>query len=197
MRACDNPFRVDRVQAVRYRFLNGDNWESLLARLQELQYRAAIVGAEGSGKTTLHEELALRLESQGHTIRWLRLNRENGHDASSLIQRSCSGMTPEEFLFVDGAEQLGALRWQLFKRWAGRYCRLVINTHVAGRLPTFVECRTSPELLHEIVCNLVPHDSVPTASLQELHQEHRGNIRLCLRSLYDQWADSSPLQGGA
>jgi hypothetical protein len=51
MRARDNPFAVRRVLKLRYR-LSESGWDELLARLERLDHRAAIVGAEGSGKTT-------------------------------------------------------------------------------------------------------------------------------------------------
>ena len=63
-RACDNPFAVHRVLRERYR-LSAVQWQALLARLERLGWRAAIVGPHGSGKTTLLEDLAGRLEGQG------------------------------------------------------------------------------------------------------------------------------------
>ncbi len=184
MRACDNPFRSDRVLSVRYRFLNGDDWESILGRLDELQYRAAIVGLEGAGKTTLHEELAERLKSQGQSVCWLRLNRENRHLASRLIEQAFVDVTTEDCLFVDGAEQLGFWRWQRLKRRAASLAGLVINTHTPGWLPTLVQCETTSELLHEVTGELTP-DPPSTALLDRLFDQHDGNLRLCLRSLYD------------
>ena len=76
MRARDNPFRTDRVLAVRYRLDQG-TFDGLLDRLDALGRRAAIVGPKGSGKTTLLEDLAPRLRDRGFTVRELRLNEEN------------------------------------------------------------------------------------------------------------------------
>ncbi len=56
MKARDNPFAVERVHAIRYHPVN-TTFDQILARLHELNYRAAITGPEGSGKTTLLEDL--------------------------------------------------------------------------------------------------------------------------------------------
>ena len=74
MRARDNPYAAHRVLKVRYR-LTESQWQELLARLDELGYRAAIVGPQGSGKTTLLEDLAERLSARGFRIRLERVAR--------------------------------------------------------------------------------------------------------------------------
>ncbi len=196
MRACDNPFRTDRVLGVRYQFTNGDDWDALLARLHDLRYQAAIVGPEGSGKTTLQEDLAARLESQGRSVRWLRLTRENRRAAPGLVKELFAEAAPDDLLFIDGAEQLGFVRWYRLKRRAAPFAGIVINTHTPGWLTTLVSCRTTPEVLRNIVSILVPPSEMPsTERLSALFHEHDGNIRLCLRDLYDVWADDAKRTG--
>ena len=56
-----NPFRTERLERIPFRFESGD-WDSNLLRLQQMKYRAAIVGRKGSGKTTLLEQLQERLQ---------------------------------------------------------------------------------------------------------------------------------------
>ena len=163
MRAADNPFRTDRVLEVRYRFLDGGDMETLLERLEALNFRAAIVGPEGSGKTTLQEDMADQLQvGRGRTLRWLRLNRENRRSAPQLIDRLFSQASVNDLLFVDGAEQIGPLRWRLFKRRAERYAGMVINTHAAGRLPTLWECQTTPDLLRTLIDEILSSKLVIT-----------------------------------
>jgi ABC-type hemin transport system ATPase subunit len=60
VRACDNPFRVQRLGALAYR-LAGTTWEELLKRAERLGFRAAIVGPEGHGKSTLLAEIGARI----------------------------------------------------------------------------------------------------------------------------------------
>jgi hypothetical protein len=55
-------------------------------------------------------------------------------------------------------------------------------------LPTLIECATTPALLKEIVSDLLPGDAVPPEILDRLYRDHQGNIRHCLRDLYDLFA---------
>ncbi len=68
MLARDNPFAVQRVLTIRYRFLDG-SWGDLLERLAALGFRAALVGPHGHGKTTLLEDLGARLDGRGFRVR--------------------------------------------------------------------------------------------------------------------------------
>ena len=202
MRARDNPFRADRVLSIRYRFLDAVDWEELLGKFSELNRRAAVVGPKGSGKTTLQEDLAVRLEGQGSTIRWLRFNRENRNQARRQIDAVLAEAQPEDLLFVDGAEQLGPLRWRRLLRRTTRFAGLVVTVHTPGRQPTLIDCRTTPELLHGIVESLTSSADCPSRRmLDALFERHQGNLRLCLRELYDLWPSRrleacSPLVGG-
>jgi hypothetical protein len=185
MRARENPFRAECVLSLPYR-LAGTTWEALLDRLEALHLRAAIVGPEGSGKTTLQEELELRLRERGASTRWLRLCRENRPDAARLTRQLFDAARPGDVLFVDGAEQLSAWAWRRFARRAGGQRGLIITTHRAGRLPTLIECGTSPELLQALVDELLlESDASARGDLTELFHRHRGNLRSCLRELYD------------
>jgi MoxR-like ATPase len=67
MIARENPFRADRVLACRYR-PQSVGWDELIDRIQRHRYRAAIIGPEGTGKTTLLEDLAPRLDAMGHSL---------------------------------------------------------------------------------------------------------------------------------
>lgn len=186
--ARENPFRVERVLTVRYRPLDTD-WVSLLTRTRELGYRAAICGPEGSGKTTLLEDLAQRLESAGRPTCWLQLRRETRASSRQQLDQYLASATGDDLLLVDGSEQLGPLEWQRLKRRSRQHAGLIITTHAPGRLPTLIECRTTLPLLASIVAQLVPADADSLHSeLPGLMARHTGNIRLCLRELYDRYA---------
>ena len=188
MKARDNPLASDRILAlVRYRPL-GWTWNDLLARLDAQQWRCAIVGPKGSGKTTLVEDLAERLTAAGRRWRMIRLSEEDGRIAPGALRR----LARDEIVFVDGAEQLPLPRW-LWLRWQTRRAAgLIVTTHSRGRLSTLLETTTSPQLLHEILGDLLGCHAVSPAAAAALHARHGGNIRDALRELYDQFAGLDP-----
>ena len=46
--ARQNPFAIDRVTSLPFRLPEGD-WPALMTRLQDLNYRGAVVGPHGTG----------------------------------------------------------------------------------------------------------------------------------------------------
>ena len=186
MRARDNPFRVARLHHLRFR-PQGTGWDEILARLRTLAFRAAIVGGEGCGKTTLLEELDRRLQEEGFSPHRVRVPRANGRPPA--LPPLFGFFDPGDLLLVDGADLLGPLARRALLRQARSAGGLVATTHRAGLLPTLVECRTSPRLLAELVEELLPERTAPSSEeLEELWSRHRGNLRLALRELYDRWA---------
>ena len=135
-----NPFRVAKTDALSYR-PPGGGWDEMLARLEAMGWRGAVVGPHGSGKSTLIRSLVPRLAGRGfavHTARlteatpcldatwWTRLRRVGGRAIA----------------VVDGAERLGPITWRRLRYRARRAAGLVITVHTPGRLPTWVTTRT-------------------------------------------------------
>lgn len=185
MRAADNPFSVDRVLRVRYRPREW-TWAELLDRLAALRYRAAVVGPEGSGKTTLVEDLGDRLAERGLRPRYATLTRQQRRLCPDLLHW-LDHAGPSDLLCLDGCEQLGPVAWWRLRRRCRRLGGLIITLHRPGRLPTLVTCDTDGPLLLELVRELSPDDPCDLAGAEALLRNHDGNIRLALRSLYDQW----------
>ena len=189
MRARDNPFSTDRVLRVRYR-LSGESWESLLSRLEALNYRAAIVGPEGAGKTTLLEDLEPHLRAQGFEPVTLRLTREFPRFEDGVLRELVRRLAPRHIILFDGAEQLSRWDWWRFRLSVRAAGGLIITSHRPGLLPTLIECRTDEVLLAGILAELlggaVEEQRQRAASL---FRSHRGNLRDALRELYDQWAE--------
>jgi hypothetical protein len=97
----------------------------------------------------------------------------------------------DEFILLDGAEQLSPLPWSHF-RWRTRVAAgVVITTHCPGRLPTLIETRTTPKLLADVLQTLLgrQQECIDTVSLLA---RHGGNVREALRDLYDQLGTRVP-----
>lgn len=186
IRARDNPLSTDRVLRVRYRLPPGVTWDGLLARLAGSDHRAAIVGEHGSGKTTLMEDLAPRIEVLGFTMRPLRLDAEHRRFDPDFMRGFFGKLTRQDFILLDGAEQLSGWAWRRFRRATERAGGLLVTSHRPGLLPTLLECTTSPALLEGILEELLGQEAKAVrGEALRLLQHHRGNVREVLRSLYD------------
>ncbi len=193
MRACDNPFRVQRLAQLAYR-LDGTTWEALLARFAALDRRGALVGPEGRGKSTLLLELGGRLARQGFRLRLATLRRGERRMAASDWERLFGGASERDLLLVDGAQELAAREWRRVREASRRAGGLLITSHRAGLLPTLHECRTTPELLVELMAELLdgaaPHDAAfaSPAAARSRYDRHDGNLRDALLAAYDDCA---------
>jgi hypothetical protein len=180
--AQDNPFRSERLDALTFRYPPGLDRAALLARLAALGGRAAIVGPEGSGKTTLSRDLEAGLADRYRI--WRITQRRGDHRLARPLPR----LGVEDFVILDGAEQLSAFGfWRLCRRTRSAGGLLVLS-HRAGRLPTLIETRTSQALLDDLVAILTP--GRPCAA--DWLAAHGGNIREALRGLYDAQAGLRP-----
>jgi hypothetical protein len=191
MRARDNPFAAQRLEAIPYRF-SEMAWADLIGRLADLRFRGALVGLHGRGKTTLLEELARRLELRGLRTRAITLHEGDRRLSRKQRQTLFRGLSSHDVLLVDGAEQLSRLAWLEIRTRSRAAGGLVITSHHPGLLPTLHECHTSPELLAGIIVEMVelagPVADRPLPSSEELFVRHGGNVRDALRELYDRYA---------
>ncbi len=191
MRPCENPFRVERLQGLPFRF--GDaSLEELLGTLKARQYQGAIVGPHGHGKSTLLELLRQELNAQGQVTSFLQLTESTQRTQSVLLRNWLALAVEETILMLDGAERLSWWNWRKLKSVRKR--GLILTTHRPGYLETLYECRTSPELLEDLVEELtlgVP--GVVTRNLRQLYSACNGNVRECLRTLYDDAATARGL----
>jgi len=184
MKARENPFRSERLDALRYR-LGESEWERMLERLDTLGGRGALVGPQGTGKSTMLREVGGRLEARGIDVLRIRLDDEMPTIAARVWRRL---VATRSFVLLDGAERLSAPAWLALRLATARAAGLVVTTHGPGRLPTLHECRTSTNLLAGLVAELLGPNALPHDELVSLFAEHGGNIRDALRALYDRHA---------
>lgn len=179
-RPADNPFASGRIDRLAFRFTDVDE-AVVLGRLATNGGRGAIVGPHGHGKTTLLEHLARRLD--GESV-WIRLDAATTHPLGAALSLMPRRVAQNHAVLIDGVEQLGGLSWWRLERRLRPAGTVIITSHRHGRLPTILECTTSPELLHDLVSELAP-ELGDTVHLDDLFDRHDGNLRLCFRELYD------------
>lgn len=187
MRARDNPFATERVLRLRYQFPTADSWPVLMARLASLNYRAAIVGPLGSGKTTLLEDLGGRLQNRGFRIHSIFLNDQDNAYPLKFMRTVARRLTSNDIILLDGCEQLNLFNWLRFRWDTRRAGGLIVTTHHPSRLPQLWQCETNPELLNNLIHQLLNRTaSITSASeIRRLYKSHDGNLREALRELYD------------
>ncbi len=188
-----NPFRMQRIEALRYR-LDDAGWQQLLARFATNRWRGVLVGPHGSGKTTLREELEQRLRAEGWQVRSLVLGDGELIDWSTLTALLAEA-DERTLLSLDGLDRLGTLLWWRLRHAARNVGGILATSHVPGRLPILHQHHTSSALLRDLVHELVDiHDNDNNEDdrrtwidqrCEELFTRHHGDVRACLRGLYD------------
>ena len=184
----ENPFCARRLRpgAHPYLFPAGQDVATLLERLRHNGWWGQIIGAHGSGKSSLLATLIPAIGRAGRQVRLVELHDGQRKLPADVCHREATA--PESVLVVDGYEQLSG--WS--RLWARHYCRrrrcgLIVTAHAPVGLPDLF--RTSPTLplVQEVVGRLL--QGRPTAwSAQELSdrfERHQGNVRELLFELYD------------
>lgn len=187
MRARDNPFASHRIEALPFFFPEGDTWASFLTRLAAQRWRGSVVGLHGSGKTTLLEQLRPHLISQGFAPHLLVLRAESTAKEKRDLLAKVKELRAPDFLLLDGAEQLSSREWLAVESAAGPCAGCLITLHKASRLPVVLETEPSPALLQVLVHQLCTA-WLPDGEAPAMFERHGGNLRECLRELYDRWA---------
>jgi hypothetical protein len=180
--AGENPLRSELIERLPIRFEAG-SWSEMLKRVQQLNFRAAIVGSKGSGKTCLLEQLHQRI---GQHYLNLPLDRRLHDDQMrAALDASENG----NVVLLDGIERLGF--WQRQKLFARTKSGpgLIVTVHHPCRLPTWIRFRTNIGLMKQLLNDL----DIATPEVLEAGEiafrNAKGNMREAFRSLYDQFAD--------
>ena len=187
MRPRDNPFAAHRIEGLAFRLPAGRTWDALFDRGAAMNWRGAIVGPHGSGKTTLLEQLAPRLIARGFTPQLCRIQAASTLAEKAAVFTRVRAMRAPDFLLLDGAEQFTTREGLSLYSSASKLAGCVITVHRTSRLPTLLEMHPSPALLAELAAELTG-EPLGDAEAAARYKRHAGNLRECLRELYDQHA---------
>ena len=187
MTARENPFATCHVERIPFRFQHGMDWDSLLKRLESLHWCASFVGNSGSGKTTLLDQLIPHLQARGFDPVVFRLQTESGMKAKDRLADTLREVKAPGMILLDGAEQLSTRQWLPIRGAASEAAGFIITVHRTSRLPVALELETSAKLLGNLAESLTG-GKLPEGEAEALFHRHRGNIRDCLRELYDRWS---------
>jgi len=180
-----NPFATHRIDNLKYQFVT-KNWDAILVDLEQLLYRAAIVGPHGFGKTTFLNELGEILFLKGFSIYPIFINLKNRRLSLAQLKKMVLKINTQTIILFDGADLLDAWYWHIlnvlfFKKAKG----IVITAHHPTRLPTLFHCQTNIEILDHIIEELNETNDKSFFPLSHtLFKKHQGNIREVLRDLY-------------
>lgn len=186
MSARDNPFATERLESLPFRPPPG-GWGPLLARLDRLGRRAAVIGPRGRGKTALLEALAPRLDERGFVPRLVRHGSTPDH-TGRRVSANVGSPCANTIVLYDGAGKLGPWAWAMLLRATRHAAGLVVTAHRTCPLPTWVRCRPDATTLRALVRDLVGRHTEASLPIETLFARHRGDVRAALLELYDAWA---------
>lgn len=183
-RPCENPFRVARLDALRY--VESDlAVDETLAKLERHGMRGALVGPHGTGKSTLLRELGDRLLGWGLSPMPLFMNADERGTLPRSWRSAVRTAGHGDALLLDGYDLLPY--WARAKvLYASRGASAVIvTTHRRCAFRTIARTQSSPALLRKLVTELTDEDAADRVDCEALWQQHTGNLRDALRELYD------------
>jgi energy-coupling factor transporter ATP-binding protein EcfA2 len=189
----DNPFATcwTRPGALPFRFADGQDAQTLVARLADQNWWGAIVGPHGSGKSTLLEALKPALSRAGRCVLAIALR-----DGQRRLPREffdafgIRTVERDSLVLIDGYEQLGWLeRLRLARRCRRAGAGLLVTAHVPTRLPTLIRLAPNQRLIEQLVADLCVEVSTPISAedVAASHACHDSNVREIFFDLYDRY----------
>lgn len=184
-----NPFSTihHRAGALDYRFDDGGSCAELLDDLFAGGAEGELLGAEGTGKSTLLAALAREAERRG-----LRVQRCTvGHDGHAPCLPGDDGH--RDLLCLDEADRLSWLRLHALRRRCRRAgTALLLTTHRPLGLPTLRRTTVTPALATALAAQVLAASPglPPLVRAEEaapLLREQGGDLRRVLLALYDRY----------
>lgn len=184
-----NPFAMERVTSIPYRFEHG-NWQTQLRELRALNYRAAIVGPQGTGKTTMLSQLKDELEREVERETVYLFLPQDKVTRNDLLRETLAEDLSRKILLVDGVERLSIVQRLALFRTSANAQGLIVTSHnplrfPPFRLPTWIRTRPNELVLDYVLSELRMDDPEVRAAGKKSFRIHKGNLRDVLRDLYD------------
>lgn len=187
MKAAENPFRSSAIAKIRYRMSEVELAE-LAARAASAPFRqCCLLGPEGSGKTTLMEDLEPFLQAMGFEPRWISLQEEATRSERREALRRLGRYGPADVCLLDGGEVLTWWQWRQVGILARRRrFHLIATLHRERGLPVLRTHDTSWPLARELVKDLAgPEFSLELeAAARQSYEATAGNLREVFRACY-------------
>lgn len=191
--AKDNPFRSHRIESLDYRF-PGFCWHSAAAGLQQMNWRGAILGPHGTGKTTLliglHKYLSIQPNMPSSQL-WF-VPRDRTEQTRDWVHLRSQVKSPE-VLLIDGIERLSwSRRQELLGRqlfWRGNPVStysIIATTHRRLGLPIWRRCQADDQVLESLLHELQPQATAELLAIaRRLLKRNGGNVRSVFWQLYE------------
>jgi ABC-type cobalamin/Fe3+-siderophores transport system ATPase subunit len=165
---------------------------------------ASIIGPHGTGKSTLLKSILPAIESAGqfHAIRHLRFS-SNGL-ANRELKRDAKQWKRNDFVVLDGYEQLGTwTKWRTIFRAKRMNLAMLVTSHapVSG-FHVLWQTAMTESLAHAVIAELLQnYDAAVITQLleskewRESRQRHGDNLRETLFDMYDWWQQNGTVAG--
>ncbi len=180
-----NPFRTSKLDSLPFRSVD---WNRICARLEELNFRGAIIGPHGTGKTTFLFELQTHLERKlGIPVPYIHLAEKPFPSLHFLW--SLATIRSPVCIVDDGVAEGNQLWWSLVWRIAKIVLGergLIVSAHRPVPLPTIFTTRVNPPLFLELARKLKPEMTEEDRKVcDEILSCCNGNMREAFLELYD------------
>lgn len=186
MTARDNPFapgRLRRVLGYDPR-LAGGSWEALDARWEALGRRAAVTGHRGSGKSSLLDAWAARLDEPP-----LRLFFNESKRVPDAADRARLAACAGRVVFVDGEDHLSWPERLRLRRALRTAAGLLVARQRRGVWPELIHLRSDPALAAILLGRAAPDHAAPFQAQAEARWRIAdGNLRELFLTCYDELA---------
>ncbi|HEY2413937.1 MAG TPA: hypothetical protein VGI40_16920 [Pirellulaceae bacterium] len=190
-----NPFatRFIRPGAIPFLFLDGDSAEAIVGRLKACNWRGQIIGAHGSGKSTLVAMLAPLMEAAGRQVVMLKV----GPGQRRLPRIEKSSLSPVTQLIIDGYEQLSWwsriwIQWLVWRSGGG----LLVTAHADVGLATLYATKSSEDVAAAVVNTLITAEgsALGPSEIADAYRAAGGNVRETLFKLFDVYQQRGALK---